>query len=322
MLAQGTVDGPIARYAASVGYYSADTLAEALTAPYQADSEKVASIYYWMVQHISYDVAEFHDVNKGSRMYFVDSTDSVQAMGDYYTSYATNVLRKKMGVCEGYATLFKLLCDKAKITCELVHGYAKTGIGAIGKPFEENHAWNAVKLNDEWKLLDACWGSGHCDEGVTKFTREINSYYFLTPPGQFIHNHYPTESKWALMADTLALKDYISLPELFLGQKNAVIIDVAPRNGFLAPHIGDKLVFELELDHADSSDVYHGTQVVEFDQAGKIIPCPTPQLLRQQSFRNEGNKIYYTYKVASKKVKGLYLEYKGAYLAAYKVAVK
>lgn len=44
--------------------------------------------------------------------------------------------------CNGYAHIFKFLCDKAKIPCLVVYGAVPSGW----------HAWNAIKIDDKW-----CW---------------------------------------------------------------------------------------------------------------------------------------------------------------------
>ncbi len=75
----------------------------------------------------------------------------------YRTSYGYNdkysetrgqdVLKYGIGICEGYANAFQLLCNEAGITCDIVIGIAK------GQP----HAWNKVKLSDGWYNVDCTW---------------------------------------------------------------------------------------------------------------------------------------------------------------------
>ena len=56
-------------------------------------------------------------------------------------------------VCEGYAKMFKVLCDQFQIPCVLVPGQARTADGSW-----EGHMWNYVKMeNGLWYLVDTTW---------------------------------------------------------------------------------------------------------------------------------------------------------------------
>lgn len=63
-------------------------------------------------------------------------------------------LLHKKAVCEGYAKTFKLLCDRAGLSCVVVGGTA-TPKGEPG----EGHAWNIVKLNGVCAHVDVTWDS-------------------------------------------------------------------------------------------------------------------------------------------------------------------
>jgi uncharacterized protein (TIGR03000 family) len=41
------------------------------------------------------------------------------------------------------------------------------------------HAWNAVKLDGEWHLVDATWGAGGIKD--KQFVKKFKDYYFLAP---------------------------------------------------------------------------------------------------------------------------------------------
>lgn len=56
-------------------------------------------------------------------------------------------------VCEGYAKVFKILCDKFGIHCACISGDAFDNNGEAGP-----HMWNYVKMDDEkWYLVDITW---------------------------------------------------------------------------------------------------------------------------------------------------------------------
>lgn len=60
---------------------------------------------------------------------------------------AAGVLINKVAVCQGYSEAFKLLLNLCGIECEIVTG-TSNGI---------DHAWNVVKLDNEWYIVDVTY---------------------------------------------------------------------------------------------------------------------------------------------------------------------
>ena len=70
------------------------------------------------------------------------------------------VLKNRFAVCSGYANLYQALGEKMGLKSAVVIGYAK-GLGyLVGNASDANHAWNAVRINNSWYLIDATWGAG------------------------------------------------------------------------------------------------------------------------------------------------------------------
>lgn len=67
-------------------------------------------------------------------------------------------------VCEGYTRLFQYLCYQTGINSVFINGESKS----------DGHAWNAVKLNNEWYHIDTTWDDGHTG-GIPLYT-----YFNLT----------------------------------------------------------------------------------------------------------------------------------------------
>lgn len=308
------------KYAASIGYMSSDSLAQKLTRPFITDSEKVRSIFYWITQHISYDVISYHHPVDIDYSTIVDSVRNFEAA--YNALYAENVLKKRMGVCSGYAGLFKLLCDKAGINSVIINGWAKTCVESIGASFRENHAWNAVEVNGEWKLLDACWASGQCDRAVTKFTRKYQDFYFFTPPDMFVLNHYPSDSSSLFTKKTISKEEFSNYPLPYIPKTHLVIDSFTPAKGNIEAKIGDTLQFELTLNEGiDNFNIMYGSYIAEFTATGGIIKSFS-RLGKSQHFKCKGNRIFYDYEVWTDKVADLYLLYNNKYLLSYRLAVK
>ena len=76
-----------------------------------------------------------------------------------YTAYGALVEdsygSKNKAVCGGYAQAFQYLLGQAGIEAAYVSGYADSESGTLSE--QGSHAWNIVRLDDEWYEVDSCW---------------------------------------------------------------------------------------------------------------------------------------------------------------------
>lgn len=118
-----------------------------------------------------------------------------------------DILKRGKAICWGYSTLFKAMCEEVGIECEIISGYSKVPLNSKPKIEEPNHAWNAVKIDGKWHLLDATWDSGN--KGLeSDFEKQFGHNYFLTPPSFFIANHLPAEPNWQLVKCPIAPQEF------------------------------------------------------------------------------------------------------------------
>jgi len=169
--------------------YDIEKLVRYLVIPTKNDSQKVVSIYQWLIQSIQYDKEAYRNGNKR-----INRSN-------------TDILKRKEAICWGYSTLFKAMCDAVNIPCEIISGYGKTSLDAKPQLKSPNHAWNAVKIDSTWYLLDATWDSNLIGR-VGDFEQKFGYTYFLTPPKYFIVNHLPANPDWQLLACPISIKDY------------------------------------------------------------------------------------------------------------------
>jgi len=172
---------------------SVDSLAAYLAQPAKNDFEKTRAIYRWITQNISYDFSAYLTKSYGS-------------------TRAADVLTSRSSVCEGYSGLFNALAKSAGLEVVTISGWAKGYSYKAGDQINgpTNHAWNAVKINGGWYLIDSTWGAGSIVQ--QRFVREFDEAYFLTPQEQFIYNHLPEDSRWQLLSTPFSKNDFSALP--------------------------------------------------------------------------------------------------------------
>jgi hypothetical protein len=190
-----------------------EALSKRLTADLSTEEEKFRAIYKWVCNNIDNDyyLAETNRENR-ARL-------NPKELVAWNIKMIPIVNRKLMyefsTVCTGYAWLIKELAAKAGIKCEMVHGYGRTSKANIGGKGLLNHTWNAVKLSGVWFLCDATWSSGALDMQARSFVRDYEDAYFLAEPEFFIRNHYPVESKWALLDQPPTLDEFLNRPLIY-----------------------------------------------------------------------------------------------------------
>jgi hypothetical protein len=171
-----------------------DSITESLTQNIVNDSQKVVRIYDWITKNIKYEQRSVHQNAE---------LDTTLRQEPY------NVIVRKKAVCMGYAKLVKAMCYSAGIEAVVIEGMAKNVYGALER---NEHAWNAVRINNNWYLLDATWDSG---------SFATAKQYFLTTPSVFIETHYPHDPMWQLL-------DKIKLFSCFVNKKDCFKEDKKP----------------------------------------------------------------------------------------------
>jgi hypothetical protein len=235
-------------YARGLGYYPLPELAQKLTAPYNDEESKVRSIFIWVATHISYDVEEYERLTSIPKAFHFVSVDSANSTPNYWHGkWAEDALKKKKAVCAGYSALFKMLCRNAGINCEVIEGDVRWS-SEIGQPFSSNHAWNAVMINQQWKLMDVTWSSGYVNDNITQFKKKFTPRYYDIAPERMILDHYPDSVKWTLLPRLISRKQYEMRPYTASRTADSLIpISYYPANGVIKCKPGDSLRFELEL---------------------------------------------------------------------------
>lgn len=119
-----------------------------------SDVQKAHAIYDWIMWQVTYDTPAT-EIDRGGEAYSAYYLEGVfgngsAAIGGYvYSPYA---------VCDGISKAYSLMCNIEGIPCVRVCGDAGSSLSDAG-----GHAWNKVRINGEWYVVDCTWGDSQGD---------------------------------------------------------------------------------------------------------------------------------------------------------------
>ncbi|WP_178371832.1 transglutaminase domain-containing protein [Cnuella takakiae] len=279
------------------------------------EREKVTALFHWVTGNISYKVASRISVTPAWRVRSLAEEDTSSVLKPLDERVAENVLAKREAVCDGYARLFKTLCQYAGIKAEVVTGYAR---GSSNRGFRSNHSWNAVMIENNWYLVDATWAAGYVGYFGDTFIRSYDNRYFLAAPQQFIEDHYPEDPFWTLLPQLQQLPEFNRSPFRHSGYVRQHIIGYAPYEGILEAEVGDTLHFELESNMP-------GYPIEIWDRPfgdPRLHTGPVWRNYPEQPFQASGRKVKLSYVVQTPEIRWLYVVYGGESILQYRLQVK
>jgi len=207
------------------------------------DFERVKKAHDWIAMNIKYDIKTATHVD-------------LQKPG--------TVVSRGSAVCDGYARLFKALCDAMKIKCVYIVGY-------VYGPNDLKHAWNKVQINGEWYLVDVTWDADVILRGSDKnnrsFFSQYKTKYLFMNPELLIFDHIPDSSRDQLLINPVSLSQYKNLKDSF-SLNSFDIID--NKNPDFKTEFQTNGVLELSFLLKDDSGILIYVNV--YDGKGKIIP--------------------------------------------------
>jgi Transglutaminase-like superfamily len=290
-------------------------LTKQLTSFCSTDLEKVRAIFRWITENIDYKIKQPAKRKKNDPVIYDESNDTGEQKS-LDERVAETVLEKRVAFCDGYARLFKTLCSYAGIRAELIVGYARTESNKINQRFRSNHTWNAVLIDNVWRLLDVTWASGFVTWNGDTYIRQFDEEYFLTPPDQFIHEHYPDDMHWTLMTDPPLMTEFRQSPYKQRTFIKYTITAYRPAGGVIEVNLGDTVQVELETADAERDRHIGGDPFLDTT----IYSTPTSALLVPSVVLT--NKIAYRYHVTSPAIEWLYIYYNDDVILRYKLAVR
>jgi transglutaminase/protease-like cytokinesis protein 3 len=168
--------------------------------PYRSGVQRLRAIFIWCAERISWE--EDHDFDSYHYNQPVDTR---------------KVIHTKRGSSQEVATLVLEMCTAIGIHAEIVQGYLKTpgedlDLDAISRP---NHFWNAVLVDNEWRMMDASLASPTNPKRSlysSVSTSIAEAWYFLTRPSEFCWTHVPVDEPQQHMIPNISPDVLLALP--------------------------------------------------------------------------------------------------------------
>ncbi|MCG7377923.1 hypothetical protein MH215_13035 [Paenibacillus sp. ACRSA] len=220
-----------------------------------SDDEKRKAIYDYLNDNATYDNAALENAEQ-------NNFKQVDAQfNDSFTTYG--ILVKGVGVCASYASVYKLLSDLSDLESIVVTGTSS------GVP----HAWNKVKIGDEWLHVDAT--NNLTNSGIP---------YFL----------YNANDETAQSQKTIADKDYWLDSELDLFKGESDANDYYVQNNLEVASISEyKTKAETELKKGETSVILRFASPVNSDElmtaAGEALAAVDESLLNTAQLATLGS---------------------------------
>ncbi|WP_139958389.1 transglutaminase domain-containing protein [Flavicella sediminum] len=261
-------------------FREASSLAKQIKKDFSTDTEKTRALFVWLTKNISYDLNEFYRGKKQYSFRYASQKELENLIKKRNDELVHKTLKTRKAVCEGYAQTFQSVCHLLAIECEVISGFTKTSASEIGElPLGGRHAWNAVKINKQWQLIDATWGAGFSENN--KWIRKFDGHFFFTAPKQLLNSHYPINSNWQLIPNPIHEKEFADKPIYSPSFYNSCISLKSPLAGLISTKNKKFITVQFknmapdcELGYAYEKDYYLTTIIPEVNQNGTSIKIP------------------------------------------------
>lgn len=227
---------------------SLDDLATYLSKFAKTDAEKARILFRWMADRIEFDDDMFQKALDGDKSPETFAKNEPEA-----------VLKSQRCICRGFARMFEEVGKQMGLEVAFISGHLRTH-QFPKRPIA--HAWNAVKIGNQWRIVDCTLARTRTQLGSQK---QINNYYFFAAPEKIIFSHFPEESKWQLLEPAITREDFDNTPyashQIFDLQNDVVKVRAAIRakgfRSFVEIFFNDAIPYRM-IDGPISGHIYSG----------------------------------------------------------------
>ncbi|KAK6219853.1 variant sh3 domain-containing protein [Colletotrichum tabaci] len=161
--------------------------------PYRSDVQRLRAIFTWVSEKILWEED------------FEGEVDT------------RRVVQSKRASAEEYAVLVMEMCSAVGIHCEIIRGYLKTP-GEIPEHNimpRANHWWNAVLVDNEWRMMDCCMASPSYPRRhsySSSSSTAADFWWFLARPTELCWTHIPEHHTQQHLCPPQAHEVLLNLP--------------------------------------------------------------------------------------------------------------
>ena len=191
---------------------TAENLTKKIAHDFHTKEQQVKATFYWLTHNIRYDLdGYYHPKQKRIAFRYRNEQEKLEKLQAIKDEIVSETLQNREALCEGYAQTFAKICTLLNVENEVVKGYVRNSINDIANPKSTtNHAWNAVKINNQWVYIDATWAAGFVKNG--KWLSAFNEYYYNIPKEKYFKTHYPESKFWQLRVGKMVKEDFYNQP--------------------------------------------------------------------------------------------------------------
>jgi hypothetical protein len=195
-------------------YNTPAELAKALCKNLHTDTQKARAIFTWVAHNVKY---YFKALDQDVPQH------KTRAQANAYRERRNlNTYRYGRGICMDYANLYQHMTQAVGLECAFISGEAKSHRdGSLA-----SHAWNAVKINGVWQLIDCTWAAGYGTESE-RFLKQFKPVFFFIEPRLLAVSHFPDDEKWQLLDAPLIKKEFKKQHNFNYGHPEVGIIAIS-----------------------------------------------------------------------------------------------
>jgi hypothetical protein len=166
-----------------------------LCRPYRSEVQRLRAIFTWVAERIAWEE-------------------------DYEGEVDTRRVIQARRACSKEVTfLVAEMCDSLSIHCEVIQGYLKPPGEALSRDADItsrlNHYWNAVIVENEWRILDCSLASPsnpRRSQYSTASGQAAESFWFLTRPMEACYTHIPLHQEQQHIIPPVPTEVLLALP--------------------------------------------------------------------------------------------------------------
>ncbi|KAK3494003.1 hypothetical protein B0T13DRAFT_449875 [Neurospora crassa] len=161
--------------------------------PYHSDVQRLRAIFTWVSEKVCWEED------------FEGPIDT------------RRVIHSKRGCSEEFAVLVAEMCEAVGLHCEVVRGYLKSpgeipDANIVPRP---NHWWNAVIVDNEWRMMDTCLASPSFPRRALYSSwnsSQADPWWFLARPTEICWTHIPEHHEQQHICPPVAHEVLLNLP--------------------------------------------------------------------------------------------------------------